>query len=193
MKLGIREYAYLAVLVAVPLASWFFVFQPRNTDIVNARREIASMEVTLARLDTLAGTVGDVRASIHEAEGRLADFGRIIPNAEEVEDLLAEMNRIGQRHELSIASIRAIKQTEVQGYIEIPHRVEISGDFEGIYRFLADLERLPRLVRVQSLEIERNLLDAGRVDGERTFGLLDASLVMVVYCDGGEDSEKEQG
>lgn len=193
MKLGIREYAYLAVLVAVPLASWFFVFQPRNEDIAGARREIASMEATLARLDTLAGTVGDVRASIHEAEGRLADFGRIIPNAEEVEDLLAEMNRIGQRHELSIASIRAIKQTEVQGYIEIPHRVEISGDFEGIYRFLADLERLPRLVRVQSLEIERSLLDAGRADGERTFGLLDASLVMVVYCDGGEDSEKEQG
>ena len=193
MKLGIREYAYLAVLVAVPLASWFFVFQPRNEDIAGARREIASMEATLARLDTLAGTVGDVRASIDEAEGRLADFGRIIPNAEEVEDLLAEMNRIGQRHELSIASIRAIKQTEVQGYIEIPHRVEISGDFEGIYRVLADLERLPRLVRVQSLEIERSLLDAGRADGERTFGLLDASLVMVVYCDGGEDSEKEQG
>ena len=193
MKLGIREYAFLAVLVAVPLASWFFVFQPRNEDIANARREIASMEVTLARLDTLAGTVGDVRASIDEAEGRLADFGRIIPNAEEVEDLLAEMNRIGQRNELSIASIRAIKQTEAQGYIEIPHRVEISGDFEGIYRFLSELERLPRLVRVQYLEIERNLVAAGRVDGDRPFGMLDASLVMVVYCDGDVESKEDQG
>ena len=90
MKMGIREYAFLAVLTAVPLASWFFVFQPRNEDIRQARMEISSMETTLVRLEVLTGAVGDVRSRIDEAEARLADFGRIIPNAEEVEDLLAE-------------------------------------------------------------------------------------------------------
>jgi type IV pilus assembly protein PilO len=189
--MGIREYAFLAVLTAVPLASWFFVFQPRNEDIRNARMDISSMETTLARLDVLTGAVGDVRTRIDEAESRLSDFGRIIPNAEEVEDLLAELNRIGERHQLSIESIRALKQSETQGYIEIPHRLKISGDFEGIYRFLTELERLPRLVRIQSLEVDRNLVAAGRNDAERPYGTLDASLVMVVYCDGGKDTEEE--
>lgn len=192
MKLGIREYAFLAVLTAVPLASWFFVFQPRNEDIRHARMEISSMETTLARLDVLTGAVGDVRSRIDEAESRLSDFGRIIPNAEEVEDLLAELNRIGERHQLSIESIRALKQSETQGYIEIPHRLKISGDFEGIYRFLTELERLPRLVRIQSLEVDRNLVAAGRNDAERPYGTLDASLVMVVYCDGGKDTEEQR-
>ena len=131
MKLGIREYAFLAVLVAVPVSAWFFVFQPRNEDIGQARREITSMQSTLARLDTLTGEVGDVRERIDEAEMRLADFGRIIPNAEEVEDLLAEMHRIADRNRLSIESIRALKQQTVQGYLEIPHTVSIEGDFEG--------------------------------------------------------------
>ena len=33
MKLGAREIAFLVVLAAVPVAAWFFVFQPRNHDI----------------------------------------------------------------------------------------------------------------------------------------------------------------
>ncbi|MBC03730.1 MAG: hypothetical protein CMJ34_10585 [Phycisphaerae bacterium] len=190
MKFGIRDYAFLAVLTAVPLSAWFFVFQPRNEDIDHARREILSMDTTLARLDTLTDQVGDVRNRIDEAEVRLAEFGRIIPNAEEVEDLLAEMHRIADDRRLSIDSIRALKQNTVQGYLEIPHRVSLKGDFTAIYEFLSDLERLPRLVRIQSLEIERDLMSSNRGDEAFRFGMLDAEMVIVVYCDGAGQQEE---
>ena len=191
MKLGIRDYAFLAVLTAVPLSAWFFVFQPRNEDIKQARQEILSMDTTLARLDMLTDQVGDVRDHISEAEVRLAEFGRIIPNAEEVEDLLAEMHRIADTNRLSIDSIRSLKQNTVQGYLEIPHRVAIKGDFKAIYDFLSDLERLPRLARIQSLEIERNLVASTRNDDDRPFGMLEAEMVIVVYCDGAEHDEED--
>ena len=191
MKFGIRDYAFLAVLTAVPVSAWFFVFQPRNEDIDQARREIMSMDATLTRLDMLTDQVGDVRDRIDQAEVRLSEFGRIIPNAEEVEDLLAEMHRIADSHRLSIDSIRALKQNTVQGYLEIPHRVSIKGDFQAIYDFLSDLERLPRLARVQSLELERNLVAANRKDEERPFGMLEAEMVIVVYCDGSEMDEED--
>lgn len=191
MKFGIRDYAFLAVLSAVPLSAWFFVFEPRNEDIDQARREIATMETTLARLDQLTDQVGDVRDRIDQAEVRLSEFGRIIPNAEEVEDLLAEMHRIADRHRLSIESIRALKQNTVQGYLEIPHQVSIEGDFQAIYEFLSDLERLPRLARVQSLEIERNLVASSRTDDGEAFGMLTAEMVIVVYCDGTESNEED--
>lgn len=191
MKFGIRDYAFLAVLSAVPLSAWFFVFEPRNEDIDQARREIATMDTTLARLDQLTDQVGDVRDRIDQAEVRLSEFGRIIPNAEEVEDLLAEMHRIADRHRLSIESIRALKQNTVQGYLEIPHQVSIEGDFQAIYEFLSDLERLPRLARVQSLEIERNLVASSRTDDGEAFGMLTAEMVIVVYCDGTESNEED--
>ena len=191
MKFGIRDYAFLAVLTAVPLSAWFFVFQPRNEDIAQARREIMSMDTTLTRLDMLTDQVGDVRNRIDLAEARLSDFSRIIPNAEEVEDLLAEMHRIADSNRLSIDSIRALKQNTVQGYLEIPHRVSIKGDFRAIYDFLSDLERLPRLVRIQSLEIDRNLVASNRRDEDVPFGMLEAELVIVVYCDGSEQDEED--
>ena len=191
MKFGIRDYAFLAVLAAVPLSAWFFVFQPRNDYIDQARREIVNMDTTLARLDLLSDQVGDVRNRIDQAEVRLSEFGRIIPNAEEVEDLLAEMHRIADRHRLAIESIRALKQNTVQGYLEIPHQVSIVGDFQAIYDFLSDLERLPRLARVQSLEIARNLVASSRNVDDEAFGLLTAEMVIVVYCDGSEQDEED--
>lgn len=184
MKLGTREIAFLVVLAAVPLAAWFFVFQPRNADIDEARRDIGTMEETLSRLDQLTTQVGDVRVAIDEAEARLADFRRYIPDAEEVDDLLGEMHRIGDRNSLRIASIRASNQAEVQGHLEIPLNMEIRGDFPGIYRFLVDLERLPRIVRVQSLQLERHLTKGRRGEEDRPQGDLDAMVTVLVYCEG---------
>ena len=183
MKLGPREIIFLLVLTAVPVGAWFFVFEPRNQEIAQSRRTIAAMETTLARLDQLTSSVGDVRIAIDEAEARLSDFRQNIPDAEEVDDLLAEMNEIGGRNELKFTSIRALKQNEVQHHLEIPLTMELESNFLGIYRFLSDLERLPRIVRVQNLEIERNLVAKSR-DDERPEGSLDVSMTVVVYCDG---------
>jgi len=186
MKLGIREMIFLLVLAAIPVAAWFFVFEPRNQDIEQSRREIAQMETTLVRLDQLTDEVGDVRTAIDEAELRLADFRRNIPDANEVDDMLAEIHRIGERNALGISSIRALNRTETQGYAEIPLSLEIDGSFRGLYRFLIDLERLPRITRVRDLKLERNLVESrGRGDDDDTpVGQIDASMTVVIYCEG---------
>ena len=53
MRIGPRELLFLIVLASVPVASWFFVFEPRNRDISEARAEIDSMQGTLAQLNDL--------------------------------------------------------------------------------------------------------------------------------------------
>ena len=186
MNLGTREMVFLLVLAAIPVAAWFFVFEPRNQDIEQSRREIAQMESTLVRLDQLTEEVGDVRTAIDEAELRLADFRRNIPDANEVDDMLAEIHRIGERNALGISSIRALNRSETQGYAEIPLSLEIDGSFRGIYRFLLDLERLPRITRVRDLKLERNLVESrGRTgDDDTPPGQIDASMTVVIYCEG---------
>ena len=34
---GLREFAFFGVLLAIPIASYFFVFDPRNAEIRDAR------------------------------------------------------------------------------------------------------------------------------------------------------------
>lgn len=187
MKLGTREIAFLVVLAAVPLAAWFFVFQPRNEEIASARKEIATMEGTLAELDRVTRELGDVRSAIDDAEARLADFRRYVPDAEEVAVLLNDMDRIADTCSLELPQIRRAEENQTQGYREIPLSMEARGGFEGVYEFMSSLERLPRIIRVQSLDIERNLTRGRRGEDDRPVGDLDVAMTLLVYCEGEDD------
>ena len=55
MRIGLRELIFFAVLLAVPVASFFYVFKPRNDQINQAKAEIAkgNKAYTAEELQTL--------------------------------------------------------------------------------------------------------------------------------------------
>lgn len=184
MNIGKREILFLLVLAAIPLSAWLFVFQPRNEDIREARAEINAMQATLTQLNDLNRSVGDLGEAINAAEFRLSRFRENIPDAEEVDNLLSEIDEIGERNQLDLKSIRTLTQVDVDGYSELPLSLKIEGNFSGIYQFLADLEELSRITRVREFEIKRNLVDQ---DEDRSAEeIVSMDLVLVIYF---EDAE----
>lgn len=182
MRIGPRELLFLVVLASVPVASWFFVFEPRNRDIAEARAEIDSMQATLAQLNEVNQEVGDLGEAVSASEIRLASFRRNIPDAEEVDEMLAELDAIGVRNSLNVKSIRTLKQVDIDGYSELPLNLDVEGEFLGIYRFLSDIENLPRITRVSDLQISRDLVGGLSAIGEEPRpGLVDMTLTLVIY------------
>ena len=51
MRFGTREILFLLVLLAVPLASWWFVFKAQNDEIAQANQGIKHKEEMLQQLD----------------------------------------------------------------------------------------------------------------------------------------------
>ncbi|MCH2161153.1 MAG: hypothetical protein MK085_04685, partial [Phycisphaerales bacterium] len=82
MRIGAREILFLVVLASVPVASWFFVFEPRNRDISEARTEIEAMQAILGQLNEVNQRVGDLGEAVNASEVRLARFRENIPDAE---------------------------------------------------------------------------------------------------------------
>ena len=78
MRIGLREAFLLAVLLALPLSSWWLVFRPQNADIAQARREIqhkqsmlAKVQQTTARTQDLQRENEEIRTQIESIEARL--------------------------------------------------------------------------------------------------------------------------
>lgn len=184
MNMGKREILFLLVLAAIPLSAWLFVFQPRNEDIREARAEINAMQATLTQLNDLNRSVGDLGEAINAAEFRLSRFRENIPDAEEVDDLLSEIDEIGERNHLDLKSIRTLTQVDVDGYSELPLSLKIEGNFSGIYQFLADIEELSRITRIREFEIKRNLVDQD--ENTSVEEIVSIDLVLVIYF---EDAE----
>lgn len=177
MRFGIREFVLLLVLLAVPLSSYWLVFKPQNEEIAQAKREIemkrqmlSKIQVTTARNEDLAAENERIAESIAAIEARL-------PTSNEVDNIVRQVSPIAVDAGLEPPSIKSLKPLRAAMYMELPLEMETEGDFHGFYRFLLELEQLPRITRMPDLKLKR-------ADDE---GTIDASFTLSIYF---EDEEQ---
>lgn len=166
MKIGTREFLFLLLLAALPLAAWKFVFEPRNAQIHLAREQIAIKRAKLDQLKQATEQINDLGAEIERLSHAVVHFERKLPEQREVEVILKEVWQLASRHGLTPRSIRTDEPVKNAHYAELPLRMTIDGDFDGLYSFLLDLEKLQRITRLPHAQIEKVSKEEGRITAE---------------------------
>lgn len=171
MKLGTRELAVLALVLAIPIASYLLVFSPQNRDINQAMMEIShkqemldSLRTETARNDDLAQANSDIAARIAEIESRL-------PSTKELDHIVRQISDLAVSSGLSSPTLTSGKPIEAGTYWEQPLTVTTTGNFTGYYRFLQKLERLPRITRIPDFDLMRDPKQDGDVAIEFTLSI----------------------
>jgi len=155
MRFGIREVVFMLVLLAMPVAAYLFVFQPRNEQISVARAEVAQKQAKLQQLEAATKTIADLGAEIDRLSEAVSVFEQRLPAQQEVEVILKEVWELAARNKLTPRSVRTDKPVPMARYSELPIRMEIVGDFEGFYKFMLELEKLPRITRMPNITLKR--------------------------------------
>ena len=151
MRFGTRELIFFIVLFTVPIASYFYVFKPKNEEISAAREE---MRIKMARLDQLADVVSkidDIGAAIEVGRESIAMIEAKLPSARDVEGILQQVWQIADRNALTVRSVKSEAPVPAALYMELPLRVVMEGQFDGFYEFLLELEKLPRITRIHNM------------------------------------------
>lgn len=155
MRFGIRELIFVVLLLAVPVAAYFFVFEPRNRQITEARAEIAARQAKLRQLEAATKAQPDFAAEITKLSDVIEVFEQKLPDQREVEVMLEKVWQLAVRHNLLPKRTHPEKPLATAHYFEQPIRVQIVGDFEGFYGFLLDLERLSRITRMPDMKLAK--------------------------------------
>lgn len=171
MKFGLRELVLLAVLLAVPVASYFFVFQPQNASIHRAQSEIDHKEQLLDQLRLETARSDDLRRANEEIQTRIADIEARLPSNKEVDRIVRQVSEVAIRAGLEPPAMKNAKPVEAAMYWEQPLEMTSRGDFKGFYRFLIELERLPRITRIPDMQLKRRPGENGRMDIEFTLSI----------------------
>ncbi|MDZ4756468.1 MAG: type 4a pilus biogenesis protein PilO [Phycisphaerae bacterium] len=184
-KLGLRELVFAGVLLAVPIASYFFVFGPRNNQIKAAKVEMLRKETRLAELRKLTSRIGDLDREIVNWEEALKRLGEKLPDEEGIDAILGQITEIAKTNKLMVRSVKGEKTIPAAMAWELPLRTTVEGSFDGFYQFLLDIEALPRITRVHSMKMSR--LEPSKGD-ERpiTPGTMKAEFVLSIYFDAGD-------
>ena len=180
IRLGLREGAFVLLLLAMPLAAWMLVFQPRAEAMAQARVEITQKQAKLEQLGQATAVIDDLGGEIDKLTAAIELFEQKLPAQREVEVILKEVWELAAEHDLTPKSIRTDKIVPAAGYAELPIKMVIVGDFDGFYSFLRELGELPRITQVPSMKLKK-------LDGQE--GHMQAEMVLSIFFEAQEGKQ----
>ncbi|MCC7146465.1 MAG: type 4a pilus biogenesis protein PilO [Phycisphaeraceae bacterium] len=166
MRLGARELIFLVLLLAMPVASFFYVFEPRNKQILEAQEEIRQKQIKLKQLEAATKTMADLGAEIDKLTQAITLFEQKLPAQREVEVILQQVWELAAAQNLLPKSIRTDKMIRNERYSEVPIKMVIVGNFDGFYSFLLELEKLPRITQLPVLKLTKIKSDEGEMQAD---------------------------
>ena len=181
MKFGLREFVFFLVLMAVPVASYFYVFKPRNQEIHRANEEIAMKQSRLDTLEAVASKIDDIGLEIERGRESVTMIEAKLPSAQDVEGLLEQVWQTARRNALTLVSVKSEKPVPAAMYMEQPLKVSMEGQFDGFYQFLLELENLPRITRVHQMKIVKAVPLAGDQADQLPPGSMKSEFILSIY------------
>ena len=179
MRFGIRELIFFVVLLAVPVASFVYVFKPRNDEIRKAKSEISVKEDRLNRLQEVVATIDDIDIAISDGQAAVDLLESKLPSRGGVETILEQVWSLASQSGLTVKSVKSQESVPAAFYKELPLDMIMEGYFDGYYQFMLQLENLPRITRVHELTLERNV--SGKIDDETPEGWVRAEFTLSIY------------
>lgn len=172
LRFGIREFILLGVLLALPLASYWLVFRPQNTEIAQARNEIEQKREMLDKLKQTTAQNANLEKANEEIKSSITAIEARLPSNKEVDAVVRQVSNLAVQSGLDSPAIESDKPVEAALYMEQPLKMKITGNFNGFYDFLVKLEQLPRITRIPDLHLKRS---------NDNDGFMNAEFVLSIY------------
>jgi len=89
-----------------------------------------------------------------------------LPPTSEVHKVLEQVTVIAQKQGLKPKTIKPLHQKDNSGYFEQPLTMKLVGNFTSFYSFLLELEKLPRIMKLRELKLDKPNDAEGEVGAE---------------------------
>lgn len=149
IKLGVAA----LILVLLTAVNFLLFIQPVVDETTSLRAQLAAANVSLAEKQAIADNLNDKRREMDALDFRLQEALTQLPEQKDVAELLAQLNEVGRRSGLEIASVVPGTEVPKSFYAEIPIAVSVAGNFHEVAAFLQEVARLRRIVNVTNLKL----------------------------------------
>lgn len=180
MKFGFRELLFIGLLSAIPLGSYYWVFEPAKENLAKQQEEIKAKEKKLEDLKTAATGIDDLNEEVERLCKAVKFFEDKLPPRHEIHKILEQMTRIAENQQLETRLFRTLKAKPFANYSEQPIEMEVYGDFDAYYQFLLELEKLPRITKIRKMHL---------VKDDKNEGMMKATFTLSIFFDGSNRSK----
>lgn len=170
MKFGLREITLFALLLALLGISWYFV---KNTNDRRAflHEGIRQKTADLQELNTRTAGIPDVERKIADIQKAIVFFDSKLPKQKEADKIMRTIAEMASANSLEVKSIKMLAAQRYAGYSEQPMELVMSGNFEGFYSLLLQLEKDERITRIHQMNLQKIQTNEGQMTAKVTLSI----------------------
>lgn len=164
----------LMVLVGIIVGFYYYVAEPKSTEIAGLQGAIGSLDSEIQTLTIKVKHLDELIAASKQLEIELAKKKERLPPEEEAVMLLKQVSDLGVRLGLDIKLWKPSARTEDPSklFVRMPVNVEVSGGYHTAALFFDRINALPRIVTVSGLKMGAPKFEKGRVVTQTVFDLV---------------------
>jgi type IV pilus assembly protein PilO len=150
-------YGQIGAFVALSLAAagvfWNWYAQPAQASIDERRTQLATIRTEIQRGRTTAARLPQFRKEVAELEAQLDRLRTVLPEEQDVADLLRRVQGMATQSNLTIRGFTPRVVAKKQMHMEWPIGLELEGSYHDLGDFLERISRFPRIINVGDIHV----------------------------------------
>jgi type IV pilus assembly protein PilO len=173
MQFGLRTLMFVVLLLGMLMISYWMLFKPAKEAREAAINETKQKQEDLNKLAGAMQRTKDMTQEIENLQIAIKFLRSKLPQEQEMDKVLNEIWQAAKENNLNIKSVRNAKPVTGENYSEQPIRMVVEGTFyPGFFKFLSQVEQMPRLTKINEMKIEADNQNNGHIT---------ADLVLTIY------------
>ena len=166
MTSGLRQAIFFILLVGVAAIGYQGMIRPANRKLAEAKQKLEGKRAKLADFEEATGNTEDLNKQLEQLQEAVRFFESKLPPTSEVHKVLEQVTVIAQKQGLKPKTIKTLQPKDNSGYVEQPLNMKLVGNFTSFYSFLLELEKLPRIMKLRELKLEKERTSEGEIGAE---------------------------
>jgi Tfp pilus assembly protein PilO len=163
MTSGLRKAVFFVLLLGVAYAAYQYMIKPANRHLAEQKARLQTKLANLAEFEKATVAAKDLSYQLEQLREAIEFFESKLPPTIEIDKVLQDITVIGEKQGIKCKTIRRLEKKDNSGYIEQLLEMKLEGDFNSFYSFLLELEKLPRIMKIRKLELEKQAKSEGQI------------------------------
>jgi type IV pilus assembly protein PilO len=162
---------FFILLVGVAVIGYQYMIKPANAHLAEAKGRVDAKMAQLAKFEEATAAAEDLTKQLQQLQEAMGFFESKLPPTSQIDEVLEQVTVIVQKQGLKSKTIRTLARKDNSGYIEQPLRMALEGNFSSFYSFLLELEKLPRIMKVRELDLQKHKDSDGQIAADFTVSI----------------------
>ncbi len=166
MTSGMRKIMFFVLLLGVAYIAYQYMIRPANKNLTEYKNRLQTKLTKLKEFEQATAAAKDLSKQLEKLQEAIGFFESKLPPTSEIHKVLEQVTVVAQKQGLRPQTIRTLVPKDNSGYVEQPLEMKWVGDFNSFYSFLLEIEKLPRIMKLRQLKLDKESGGEGKVQAD---------------------------